>query len=315
MSTAFTVLEAVKQEFTFKNILVATDFSEASQRALTVALALTRRYGSELLVVHAIPPAPKGPVPLDPLPRALDRDQIESEQEMHTFVRAVETSGIRYRTALAHGRVRDVISAAITGQETDLLVLGTHGRGALKKLAIGSVAEELLRLADCPVLTVGPKVTPADSHSAELRTVLLATDFGPASTKALHYALGLAERAEGRLVLVHMLPPLLLAEAAYAPAVFAADDLQQWRMAMRDEAEKKLKALVSPASLVKEPAYVIGLDLLPEGILTVAAEHDADLIVMGANRRTSPWFSSHIPWSLTHHVLCNAQCPVMTLSA
>jgi len=313
MPTAFTILEAAKQELTFKHILVAADFSEASQRAFAVALALTCRYGSELLVVHAIPPTPRGPVPLDPLPPALDRDQIESEQEMHTFVRAAERSGISYRTVLAHGRVWNVISAEITGNEADLLVLGTHGRGALQKLAIGSVAEEVLRLADCPVLTVGPKVALADSHVAELRTVLFATDFGPASAKALPYALRLAEGSEARLVIVHMLPPVPLAEAGYAPAVFAADDLQQLRMAMRDQAEKRLKALLPPASLTKEPVYVI--DFLPEGILTAAAEHNADLIVMGANRGSWPWFASHIRWSLTHHVICSAHCPVMTLSA
>jgi len=316
MSIAFTpVLEPVKQGLAFKHILLATDFSEPSQRALTVALALSRRYGSELLVVHAIPSAPKGPVPLDPLPLELDREQIESEKEMRTFADAAENSGVSYRTTIAHGRVWDVISEEMTRNQTDLLVLGTHGRSALKKLALGSVAEEVLRLADCPVLTVGPKVAPAGSRIAELRTVLFATDFGPASARALPYALALAEESGARLVVVHMLPPMPLADAAYAPAVFAADDLLQWRLAMQAESQKKLRALIPPGSLSKEPIYVVGMDFLPEGIMTAAAEYDADLIVMGANRGTSARVASHIPWALTHHVICEAHCPVMTLRA
>ena len=316
MSIAFTpVLEPVKHGLSFKRILLATDFSEPSQRALTVALALTHRYGSELLVVHAIPSAPKGPVPLDPLPRELDRDQIEAEEYMRKFAQTAKTSGITYHTAIERGRVWDVISAEIVRDETDLLILGTHGRSVLKKLALGSVAEEVLRLADCPVLTVGPKVVPADFHIAELKTVLFATDFGPASARALRYAVALTEESGARLLVVHMLPPMPLADAAYAPAVFAADDLLQWRLAMQAESQKKLKALIPPGGLSKEPVYVVGMDFLPEGILSAATEYNADLIVMGANRGTSARVAAHIPWALTHHVICDAHCPVMTLRA
>jgi nucleotide-binding universal stress UspA family protein len=315
MSVAFTpVLESTKLGLTFKHILMATDFSEPSRRALTCAMALARRHGSELLVVHAVPSAP-GPVPLDPLPRELDRDHLESEKLMQQFVGASDVSGVSYRTETAHGHVWDELAEAMQRDKTDLLVLGTHGRGALKKLAIGSVAEEVLRLADCPVLTVGPRVDPTRSHIAELRTIVFATDFGPASARALPYAVSLAESSEAQLVVVHMLPPMPLADAAYAPAVFAADDLLQWRMAMREESERKLKERVPPGSLAKEPAYVVGMDFLPEGILCVAAQYNADLIVMGANRSASPRIASHTPWALTHHVICDAHCPVLTLRA
>lgn len=316
MSIAFTpVLEPAKQGLSFKRILLATDYSEASQRALAIALVLGHQRGAELLFVHAIPPAPKGPVPLDPLPRELDRDQIEAEECMRRVVQSAETGGVTYRTAIEYGRVWDVISAEIVRNDTDLLVLGTHGRSALKKLALGSVAEEVLRLADCPVLTVGPKVAPSVSHIAELRTILFATDFGPASARALRYAVALTEESGARLIVVHMLPPMPLADAAYAPAVFAADDLLQWRLAMQAESQKKLKALIPPGSLSKEPVYVVGMDFLPEGILSAATEYNADLIVMGANHGTSPRVASHIPWALTHHVICDAHCPVMTLRA
>ena len=310
--SAFTpVFEPVKHGVEFKEILLATDFSPASEEALAFATAIARKHGAELLVVHAIPLPPKGAVPLDALPRALDRRLLEAEKQMGQLAEALQSAGVSYRTRIAHGEIWDVLSAAMLRQNTDLLVLGTHGRGALRKLALGSVAEEVLRMADCPVLTLGPRVTSSDN--LELRTILFATDFGPASARALPLAVSLAQNADAQLVLVHMLPPMPLADASYAPAVFAADDLLQWRESVRAESEKKLKAFVPPGTLAHEPQYVIGMDFGPKGILSVAAEHNADLIVMGANRGTSPRIASHIPWSLTHHVICEACCPVLTV--
>lgn len=311
--SAFTpVLEPPKQGLTLKHILLATDFSEASDKALHFALAIARRHSAELLVVHAIPSAAKGPVPLDPLPRELDVTLINAERQMKQLAETAGLNGISYRTQIAQGQVWDVLSAEMLREGTDLLVLGTHGRGALKKLALGSVAEEVLRLADCPVLTVGPRVAATDTI-AELKTILFATDFGAASARALPHALSLAESSDAQLVLAHMVPPMPLADAAYAPAVFAADDLLQWREEVRKESENKLKALVPPRTLAKDPIYVVGVDFLPDGILLAACEYDVDLIVMGANRGTSPRLASHIPWALTHHIICDACCPVMTV--
>lgn len=314
--SAFTpVLEPTKRDVTFKEVLLATDFSQASEAALRFAVAVSCKHNAELLVVHALPSPPKVAVPLDPLPRALDRRLLEAESQMNRVAEIVRSAGVSCRTRIAQGEVWDVLSAAMLRQSTDLLVLGTHGRGALKKLALGSVAEEVLRLADCPVLTVGPRVNLQSSEDIGLHTILFATDFGPASIHALPLAVSLAQNSDARLVLVHMLPPMPLADAAYAPAVFAADDLLQWREAVRAESEKKLKALIPPGALARKPKCLVGTDFLPEGILSVAAEHDADLIVMGANRAPSPRVAAHIPWSLTHHIICDACCPVLTVRA
>jgi nucleotide-binding universal stress UspA family protein len=313
MSTFAPVLEPKKQGLAFKHILLATDFSDASSRALSVAVAIAQGWGSQLLLVHAVPAEPRRPVPLDPLPHEMDRDLCEAEKQMRRFLDAAGMSGLSCRTQIEHGSVWEVLSSAIEHAKIDLLVLGTHGRGAIQKLALGSVAEEVLRLADCPVLTVGPRVDQVSPDVADLRTILFATDFGAASARALPYAVSLAESSDAQLVLVHMVPPMPLADAAYAPAVFAADDLLQWREAVRTESGKKLKALVPPGTLAKEPLYVVGMDFLPEGILCAAAEHQVDLIVMGANRGASPRIVSHIPWALTHHVICDACCPVLTV--
>ena len=77
---------------------------------------------------------------------------------------------------------------------------------------------------------------------------------------------------------------------------------------------RKLKDLLpSDTNLASQPEYVTGTDFLPEGILDIAAMHKVDLIVMGANRVPSARVAAHIPWTLTHNVICEAKCPVLTV--
>ncbi len=131
-----------KQSVGFKQVLIATDFSPASERALAYGLAIARRYGSALSVVHAIPPEQGEPIPLDPLPRELDRRQLEAEERMKHLGQKAQINDIEYHLLLDQGPVWDVLSSVIEHQHIDLLVVGTRGRGGLKKMALGSVAEE-----------------------------------------------------------------------------------------------------------------------------------------------------------------------------
>jgi nucleotide-binding universal stress UspA family protein len=83
---------------------------------------------------------------------------------------------------------------------------------------------------------------------------------------------------------------------------------------MRAESLRKLKDTIPPGTeLAVGPEYLTGMDFLPEGILDMAAARNIDLIVMGANRSSSPRIAAHIPWALTHEVLCHAKCPVLTV--
>ncbi len=307
-----------KQGIGFKQVLVATDFSDGSQRALAYAIAIARRYGSNLSVIHALPPSPRDQIPLEPLPRELNRRRLEAEEQMKHLSEKVQMKEIKHHLLLEQGPVWDVLASVIQRKSVDLLVLGTRGRGGLKKLALGSVAEEVLRLAPCPVLTVGPHVPAGDSGTTRLRRILFATDFGPASAKAFPYALSLAEDYQATLVLLHMVPPMPVADlgpAAYGPSAYAADQYTKWQRTMRDESVRKLKELVPPdTNLAERAEYVAGTDFLPEGILDAAVTHRIELIVMGANRTPSPRMASHIPWALTHEVICHAKCPVLTVS-
>jgi nucleotide-binding universal stress UspA family protein len=306
-----------KQGTGFKQVLVATDFSDGSQRALAYAIAIARRYGSALSVVHAIPPEPRERIPLEPLPRELDRRRLTAEEQMTHLGEKVEMNDLNPHLLLERGSVWGVLSSVIRREKVDLLVLGTHGRGGLKKLALGSFAEEVQRLAACPVLTIGPHVPVADLGTMNFRRILFATDFGPDSTRAFPYALSLAQEYQSKLVLLQMVPPIPVGDlgpAAYGPS--AADQYTQWQGTARHESVRKLRELVpADANLAEVPECVTGTDFPPEGILDAAVAHDIELIVMGANRTASPRMAAHIPWALTHEVICQAKCPVLTVSA
>ena len=316
--SAIAQIREQKQSVGFKRVLIATDFSAASERALAYALPIVQRYHSMLSIVHAILPETRESITWDPLPRELDRQRLEAEEEMGRLAQEARIRELSPHMVLEQGPVWDVLSSIIQRENTDLLVLGTHGRGGLKKLALGSVAEEALRLAPCPVLTIGPNVAPADPGRIEFRTILFATDFGPASARAFPYALFLAEDCQAKLVLLHMVPPMPVAAigpGAYCPGVYAAQELTEWQAAVKEESALWLRKLVpSDAKLTSQPEYLVGMDFLAQGILGAAAVRNVELIVMGANRVPSARVSAHVPWALTHDIICGAKCPVLTVA-
>lgn len=219
-------------------------------------------------------------------------------------------------TNICRGNADAVLASLVAEKHIDLLLIGTHGRGGMAKLALGSIAERLLRVAPCPVMTVGPRAvgTPAEFH-----TIVLATDFGKGSAKALPVAISLAKENGAKLILLHMMAPMPATSAslsAYAPPTAGADELTEWEVSSHKMMLERMKEwLPRDLKLPQEPEFIVGTELLPEGILAAATERKADLIVMGANHTTSLWTAAHLPWSLVHEVVCQARCPVLTVAA
>ena len=304
-------LVTTKEAVSFKHVVVGTDFSETSERAVNFALAFAGRYNSELCVVHALKPEPREPIAIEPLPRELNRQRLEAERQIDSLENDPTMKALSHKVLLRSGKVSNVLTAIAQIEDADLLILGTHGRGHLKKMALGSVAEEMVRQAACPVITIGPKVVVPET--VDWRLILFATDFGPGSSKALPYAVSLARDSGAKLVLLHMVPPVTPMQAGFVPAVFGAEDVFEWQSTMQKESEKRLSSLIPAGTLAREPEFIVGLDFLPEGILTVAAEHNADLIVMGASDSSSPRLAAHLPWAVIHDVICGSKCPVMTV--
>lgn len=310
-------LKTPKAHAVFRHVLVATDFSEPSHRALCDAVALSTDNGAQLSVVHVLQPDLKYATLENP--PELDLDRIDAERQLRILVDELSSEQTIDTNLINHGPVAEQVAGLIDREGIDLLVIGTHGRGGLSKLALGSVAEELLRVAPCPVLTIGPKADiAAISRGFGFHTILFATDFGKGSTKALPLALALAKAHHARLVLLHMISPMPATTAslsAYAPPGAAADEIQEWEQSTHKRALRELKnCLPAETGLEQEPEYVVGTDFLAEGILLAVGKFKADLIVMGANRTASPRAAAHIPWSAVHEVVRTATCPVLTVA-
>ena len=315
MATIAQVTEK-QQELGFKRILIATDFSDTSERALAYSLQLARRYGSELFVTHVLPPAMLGPIPLEPLPKELDLPQYEAEQQMNYLAQSPALADVTHHFLIEQGFVPDVLTRLVSLEEIDLVVLGTHGRRGLTKLALGSMAEQTLRSVACPVLTVGQDAV-FPSGVLGFRRILFATDFGPGAEKALPFALSLAEKYDATLVFLHVVPrlPMIAAgEAAYGPPGYLADEINRWEASEKQSSIQKLRQLVpAEIELSHQPEYVVRLNEPAGGILSAAVDRHIDLIVMGAKGVLSPRTAAHVPWSVAHHVICKAQCPVLTV--
>lgn len=304
-----------KQCVDLKNILLATDFSEVSRKTVPYAETIARRFGSKVHVVHVIPPEARAAIPLEPWPPELDSARIGAEEEMKSFLPADSLGGISHEVRLEQGPVWSTLSDLIRRDEIDLLVLGTHGRGGLKKLLMGSVAEEIFRLASCPVLTVGPAVPAGRTSRQDFRRILFATDFGSASLNALPYAIALATDFEARLVLLHVVAPApVLDVGPYWYAGTNIADIVAQQKAAQEQTIHRLKGLVKPdLNLPSEPEFLVDFDYAPDGILKIAADAEADLIVMGVNQSAWARVSAHLPWATAHEVVRGAKCPVLTV--
>lgn len=251
-------------------------------------------------------------------PCEIGLEQIDTEKCLELFTKRLAPEQKILSTLIHNGPVAASVAFAAKQQGVDLLVIGTRGRGGLSKIALGSVAEELLRIAPCPVMTIGPKADPTLPVESSKQSILFATDFGKGSTKAFDLAFSLAQKKRAKLILLHMTPPMPVNSAnlsAYAPATAASEDVVEWEASSRARCLQQLKAcLPIGVTLEQEPEYVVGTELFPEGILTAADKFKVGLIVMGANQSGSPKVLAHIPWTVVHEVVRNAACPVLTVA-
>ena len=295
----------------FKNILLATDFSEISRRALPYAAAIAASYGGKLYLVHVIPPEPRWPIPIEQAPPELRIDWSDAELAMKAFAAVDLVQTTHHEELLERGPIEDVLLDLMKRKDIGLLVLGTHGRGGLKKLILGSVAEQIFRLASCPVLTVGPGVS-AGMEEARFHRILFATDFGTASLHALSHAISLAMEHKAKLTLLHVVLPVPVVDVG--PYWYVGTDIVDREQNAQREAVEKLKRLYPPdVKLQSDPQFVAAVDYVPEGILKMADGYQADLIVMGVKRVAAVRASAHLPWATAHEVVCRAKCPVLTV--
>src|SRR5437762_3108484 len=165
-------LPEISKRVSLSKILVTTDFSPESDRALAYALALARRYDARIYLAHVL--VPDAFLYAEPAVAEATYEKVRqaAEQGMADILVSGKLRGIPHEVLLGEGNVWPVLAKLIQKYEIDLVVTATHGRGKIKKLLIGSVAEEIFRHADCAVLTVGPRVKDEPPREVELKSIL-----------------------------------------------------------------------------------------------------------------------------------------------
>lgn len=144
----------------FKHILVPTDFSDSAERALDVALDLSKKYGASLTVLHVyeIPAYVYEGMMTSPLD-LLTPIRETAERQFDATLDAVRKHMPNAKGILAIGVPWQEIRRTIAENHPDLVVMGTHGRSGMSHLILGSVAEKIVRSSPVPVLTVRANVT------------------------------------------------------------------------------------------------------------------------------------------------------------
>jgi nucleotide-binding universal stress UspA family protein len=146
---------------TIRKVLFATDFSDCAKAAQNYALALADQFHAELHVLHVMPdvalmmPDPSTAVSL-PANYLVDL-KTEAERSLNTLFPDGANAGFVVVRSVRMGNPFVEIVRYAEESGVDLIVVGTHGRGALMHLLMGSVAEKVVRKATCPVLSVRPK--------------------------------------------------------------------------------------------------------------------------------------------------------------
>jgi nucleotide-binding universal stress UspA family protein len=286
-----------RERIALKNILFATDFSPAADAAAPIAIQIAQRYGAKIFGVHVNPfdnYTAAAPDAWAAMAEAAEQQTKEHAQRLNEQLKAVE-----HEVVIGEGNIWEVISSQIKEKGIDLIVLGTRGRTGLGKTVLGSVAEEILRKATCPVLTVGPHINLWSEEYAKMHEILYATDLLTDSPVAAPYAISLAQENQAHLVLLHVVEGPKPGELVDSPEVV-------------DFKERKLQQLVpQQAGLWCDPTYIVEQGPAAEKILDVAKRRHTDLIVLGA--RKANWLATHLNAGTVHNVVAQATCPVLTV--
>jgi nucleotide-binding universal stress UspA family protein len=292
------------------SILYPTDFSKCASHALPHTLHLARQYSAEIHLLHALVLHEADPGnAAHRLPNMEELYQILEEHAREQMQAAVEEhGGLKIQQAQLRG-----ISAAATileyaaENEIDLVVMGTHGRRGLRRLLLGSVAEEVVRLAPCPVLTVPER---QDGRAVDaVERIVVPVDFSEHAKLALAYANHLATQYAAVLHLVHIVDEVIYPDF-YPPVMPSGGSITE---ELRDQSLERLRALLAEVDADLSAEVHVRAGRAAPAIAKFAESEDADLIVIASHGLTG--ISHILLGSVTEQLVRRAPCPVFTVKA
>jgi nucleotide-binding universal stress UspA family protein len=280
-----------------KKILYATDFSEASLAALPIAAAFARRFDSTLCVAHIWSALTVRMMSAVAATSAYDQLQDAAGQRMEQLLKDGRLESLRCVPIIVEGSPTERLTPMLADESIDLIVVGTHGKSGLKRLLVGSVAENICRTATCPVVTVGPNADKRFYSEERVQSILCPVDLSGQSTSILPYVASVASEFDSDISLLHVLPA----------SVASKDIAGNLARRLRQELQNLCRLHISPR---RESNCRVEFGDPVEAILNVAKQVRADVIALGV--RTALPFGLPFKDTVTNQLMMQASCPVLT---
>jgi nucleotide-binding universal stress UspA family protein len=285
------------------SILAATDFSAPARHAADRAARVAHETGAALTLMHTLPGQPLSELRqwLGAQPPAEQQLLAQAREQLQTL--ADELAATRHVSVHAHlacGTVLDEIGHQAQALNADLLVLGARGTGFLRRLALGSTSERLMRRTSRPLLVV------RQTAHEPYRRVLVALDFSPWSAQSIALARRVAPHARLVLLSAFQVP---FEEKLHFAGVDAAT-IERYRQQARAAAMQKLHAMARASGLKAGDydAVVVEGDA-SQRIVEQEQELDCDLVVLGKHGQTAA--EDLLLGSVTKHVLAEGSADVL----
>ncbi|MES3630727.1 MAG: universal stress protein [Longimonas sp.] len=293
---------------TVDNILFPTDFSPCAEEAFEHAIHLAKQTGATVHVLTVVGDASEDrPMEYLPLEEGEDGESLQYAPDPDD-----DTS---VPVPVVYHQVKDVSPAeAIVRRadesDVDVVVMGTHGRRGADRLLSGSVAEEVVRRAACPVFTVLCKAATDDADAmpsaSPINTILVPVDLSEHTADVVAHAQGMATLYGASLHLLHVIE-----DVAY-PSVYGVDPITPILPDVMDRAEKSLQHY---AKQLRERGCKVDTQVLAGyaayDIVDTVNGIGADLILMGTHGRTG--LKRFLVGSVTEKVVRRAPCPVFVV--
>ncbi len=289
-----------------KKILVPIDFSDSSLTAASHAGALARHFRSEvtllyvneLLINHPL----NGPLGLRITSAEAERaEHLRRRQKQLDEFGLSELTGVFVKRILCCGDPAKLIVERSHQEQSDLILMPTHGHGSFRRFLLGSVTAKVLHDADCPVWTGTHLSEQPALNPAEVRHVMCAVDAQPASAKAIRWAAEFASEFGAKLTAVHVVldtPPTLPDRFMFV-----------WHDQARLGAEEHLRGLLLDSG-IQADVLVVSDGHIPRSLSVAAKEKGAELMVIGRS------CGGEITRRLGSHafaIICNSPCPVVSV--
>ena len=277
-----------------RNILFATDFSEASMHALPYVAGIARKLGSSAYLCHIVEPNPLVFSAPEAAPALYEGMRDHAITELEALVHSTELKGLEPKTVVGEGAIGDALPNMVEDKKIDLIVMGTHGRTGVRRLLLGSAVEAVCRVATCPVLTVGPSLAPRPATT--FSRILFPTDLSDDSKRILPYLRQMAEEYQSEITILHVMPEELVSNP---DATKLAEPI---RKTLIHTFEPELSGL--------KMEFSIGFGETVETVLRTARAKKVDLIAMGIHNAFLP--GVQLKSSTAYRIMAGAHCPVLT---